>query len=221
MLQNGVLETSWSYFLAWRQKCFKTASWRPPGAIFELGARNASKRPPGDLLKLLFGLAREMLQNGLLEISLAGPRNPSTRPPGDLVKAWGQKFFKTASWRPPGPTFEPGARNASKRLPGSLLDPLLGLGLEMLAKQPPGRLLEPRDSFLDRGRVFSVRRCAQRRAQRQFPGQGSCFQRAQRCAVTCAEAVSSTGVVFSACAEVRSDVRRCSFLDRGRVFVKQ
>ena len=58
-----------------------------------------------------------------------------------------------------------------------------------------------RGSFLDRGRVFSVRRGAQRRAQRraqrQFPRQGSCFQRAQRCAATCAEAVSSTEVVFS------------------------
>ena len=31
------------------------------------------------------------------------------------------------------------------------------------------------------------------------------------------EAGSSTGVVFSACAEVRRDVRRGSFLDRGRV----
>ena len=41
-----------------------------------------------------------------------------------------------------------------------------------------------RGSFLDRGRVFSVRRGAQRRAQRQFPRQGSCFQRAQSCAVT-------------------------------------
>ena len=67
----------------------------------------------------------------------------------------------------------------------------------MLAKQPPGRLLEPRDSFLDRGRVF---------------------ERAQICAETCAEAVSWTGVMFSTCAEVRSDVRRGSFLDRGRVF---
>ena len=35
-----------------------------------------------------------------------------------------------------------------------------------------------RGSFLDTGRVFSVRRGAQRRAQRQFPRQGSCFQRA-------------------------------------------
>ena len=79
-----------------------------------------------------------------------------------------------------------------------------------------------RGSFLDRGRVFSVRRGAQRRAQRQFPRQGSCFQRAQTCVEMCAEAVSSTGVVFSACAEVRRDVRRDvrrgSFLDRGRVF---
>ena len=73
-------------------------------------------------------------------------------------------------------------------------------------------------SFLDRGCVFSVRRGVQRRAQRQFPRQGSCFQRVQRCAETCAEAVSSTGVVFSACADVRRDVRRGSFLDRGRVF---
>ena len=75
-----------------------------------------------------------------------------------------------------------------------------------------------RGSFLDRGRVFSVRRGAQRRAQRHFPRQGSRFQRAQKCAETCADAVSSTGVVFSACAELRSDVRRGSFLDRGHVF---
>ena len=75
-----------------------------------------------------------------------------------------------------------------------------------------------RGSFLDRAHVFSVRRGAQRRAQRQFPRQGSCFQRAQRCAAACAEAVSSTEVVFSARAEVCRDVRRGSFLDRGRVF---
>ena len=41
--------------------------------------------------------------------------------------------------------------------------------------------------------------------------------RLSRCAVTCAEAVSSTGVVFSACAEVRRGVRRGGFLDRGHV----
>ena len=54
---------------AWDQKCFKTVSWRPPGATFWSEGRNASKRPPGDLLELLFGLRPEMLQNGLLETS--------------------------------------------------------------------------------------------------------------------------------------------------------
>ena len=143
--------------LGWGQKSFKTASWRPPGAIFELGARNASKRPPGDLLKLLFGLAPEMLQNGLLETSVAGARNASTRPPGDLLElllslgpemfqngfletswayfwAWRQKCFKTASWKPSGSAFGSRARNACKTA----------------SWKAPG-------------------------AQRQFPWQGSCF----------------------------------------------
>ena len=89
MLQNHILEASWSNFWAWGQKCFKTAccegllevlwacvqkyvkttTWRPPGTTFELEARNASKRPPGGLLKLLLSLRPEMLQNGLLETS--------------------------------------------------------------------------------------------------------------------------------------------------------
>ena len=82
MLQNGLLEASWTDFCARNQKCFKMPSWRPPGKTFGLGARNATKLPPGGLLERLFGqeppggllprllsLEPEMLQNDLLEVS--------------------------------------------------------------------------------------------------------------------------------------------------------
>ena len=45
---------------------------------------------------------------------------------------WGQKSFKTILWKPPGPSFRAGARNASKPSSGNLLGSLSGLGPEIL-----------------------------------------------------------------------------------------
>ena len=50
--------------------------------------------------------------------------------PDQLISV--QKCVKTATWRPPGATFEPEARNCLKRPPGSLLELLLSLLPEML-----------------------------------------------------------------------------------------
>ena len=89
------------------------ASWSSSGEIFEPGARNASKRPPGGFLQKLFGeeppggllprllsLGPEMFQNDLLEVSW---RN---------FWAKSQKYLKSP--------------------PGGLLARLLSLGREML-----------------------------------------------------------------------------------------
>ena len=69
MLQNRLQGASWSDFWAWGWKCFKMASWKPPGATFGLGPGNASKWPPESLLERLLSLGMEMLQNGILEAS--------------------------------------------------------------------------------------------------------------------------------------------------------
>ena len=90
MLQNSPLEASWAHFPGWGQKCFKTVLLRRPGLTFRAGARNASKRSPGDLLGPLSGLGPEMLQNGPLEPSWAH------------FPGWGQKCSKTVLWRLPG-----------------------------------------------------------------------------------------------------------------------
>ena len=99
MLQNGPLETSCAHFPAWCQKCFKTVLWRPPGLTFRAGARNASKRSPGDFLCTLSGLGPELLQNIFWRL------------PGLTFRAG----------------FRAGARNALKLSSGGFLGSLSGL----------------------------------------------------------------------------------------------
>ena len=104
------LDAFWSHFAGWAPKCFKTAFWRPPGATWRAGARNASKWLSGGLLGLLCGLGPQMLQNGLLEASwgyLAGWglkcfKIALWRHPGATLRGWGPKCCKTVFWRPPG-----------------------------------------------------------------------------------------------------------------------
>ena len=120
MLQNNLLEGSWIWFWAWGQKCFKTAFWKRPGLDFECEARNASKRHSGSVLDMILNMRPEMLQNCFLEAS------------SRWFWAWGQKCFKTAFWKRPGPDFEYEARNASKRPSGSVLDVILSVTPEML-----------------------------------------------------------------------------------------
>ena len=65
-------------------------------------------------------LGLEMLQNGFLETVWSE----------FSASAW--KCFKMASWKPFGASFRPRPGNASKWLPGSRLERVFGLGLEML-----------------------------------------------------------------------------------------
>ena len=109
MLQNGSLEASWRQFPAWTKKCSKTAFWKPPGANFQPGSRNAPKLLSGNLLAPIASLEPEMLQNGSLEISWR------------QFQAWSQKCTKIVLWTHPGASFQPGAKNVVEWFSGTFL----------------------------------------------------------------------------------------------------
>ena len=81
---------------------------------------NASKWLPGNRLERVFRLGLEMLQHGFLETVWSE----------FSASVW--KCFKMASWKPFGASFLPRPGNASKWFPGSRLERVFGLGLEML-----------------------------------------------------------------------------------------
>ena len=107
------------FWRPWGQ-ILQNGSCRRPRTAFEPVARNPSKLLPARLLNLLFGLGPEMLQNTLPQASWK------------YFWPWGQKLFKTASWRLAETIFKLEIRNVSKRFPGVLLSLVLGLRPEML-----------------------------------------------------------------------------------------
>ncbi len=61
--------------------------------------------------------------------------------PGRHFPTWNQKCFKTVLWKPPGVTFRAGARNASKKSSGSLLESVFRVGSRIALTQTSGSLL--------------------------------------------------------------------------------
>ena len=123
MLWNSLSEVSRIHFWSWGQKCFKIGSGGFLGVLLSLRQKcfkTASKRrrAPEPTFEPWARNALKQHFKGFLEFY--------------FWACWGQKFFKTASWKLPGHTFQPGARNASKQPPGSFLEVFLTLMSEML-----------------------------------------------------------------------------------------
>ena len=100
--RNGILESSWTHFLAWARKLLKMGFWTPPGAISWPGFGNRSKWLSAGLLEPFLGLGSEIAQNGLLDTSWSH------------FLAWVRKSLKMAFCRPPRAISWPGLGNCSK-----------------------------------------------------------------------------------------------------------